>query len=171
MAKKKPEDKSPKAEAIKPVQESPIEAVTESGEVVPIAVTEDAEVVELTGEPESPGDVVVTDPLTVNKIIAQTLETAIGLHLSEENIVVNVSPNIAAPQRSPEDWAKELYAFASDADPAAFPAWERLKPTTQRNYIAAAEHVLNGGQPRTDFERNLDWNVKVLPLEIEYNSN
>lgn len=77
----------------------------------------------------------------------------------QEQAAATAAAGAEAPARSKKtlsDHAKaayELFVDRLDAAEAEFPAWDDLSSNERVGFLSGAQHVTEGNEPRTDYER------------------
>lgn len=69
------------------------------------------------------------------------------------------SPEVVLREIRVEDLAKKAYDFFRAGRDGDFPEWDDVSQRGRNLYEDAARYVMDGGEPRTDFERTA---VEVL---------
>lgn len=149
-------DKSPDAEPVRPavldtvtvtddLPDSNVKAGDTAVVLENLGNPVSAHLVEVVSEDGQGSEIGVATPEQIElaqRVVAETMEN-----------VMDSLPT--APERSPLGWAREAYELllATAPEGVEFPAWDRLSEETRQNYLTAAEHVVNGGEHRTTFER------------------
>lgn len=72
---------------------------------------------------------------------------------------IETAPEVALREIRVEDFARKAYEFFRVGQDGDFPEWDEVSQCGRNLYKDAARHVMDGGEPRTDFERTA---VEVL---------